>query len=120
MPRDTTKHLSTVELLLTCLRQDFAADAASPFPAAVELAHADSHELEDGVTARMAEYKLAEKDKFRGAKIAAAGSLTGGLVWWTIPYVRQKLDKCTSLGIRCTLVSAPAVCVPEDRLQQKS
>ena len=51
------------------------------FPGAVELAHADSHELEDGVTARMAEYKLAEKDKFRGAKIAAAGSLTGGLVW---------------------------------------
>ena len=33
------------------------------------------------MTARMAEYKLAEKDKFRGAKIAAAGSLTGGLVW---------------------------------------
>ena len=50
----------------------------------MELAHADSHELEDGVTARMAEYKLAEKDKFRGAKIAAAGSLTGGLVWTTI------------------------------------
>ena len=71
------------------------------------------------MTARMAEYKLAEKDKFRGAKIAAAGSLTGGLVWVT-PYVRQELDKCTSLGIRCTLVSAPAVCVPEDRLQQKS
>ena len=33
------------------------------------------------MTARMAEYKLAEKDKFRGAKIAAAGSLTGGLLW---------------------------------------